>query len=149
MASAALCAVGRRPYLTAQQALESRYTTFSLMLVVSLPGLLVLAYHHLRTRFPRRTAKTLPWIAGVGSAILATGYAATVPFSFRQMRNQRSYHLDGKAALQYSRVLRDPEVAEAIMTATLFWDVRVLRRFAEMLDEADLFAPLGQGPPDV
>lgn len=141
MASAGLCALGRRPYLPAQQALESRYTTFSLMLVVSLLGLLVLAYRHLKTTFPERTAKTLPWIAGAGIAILAAGYTLSVPFSFEQMANLRSYHLDGKAALQYSRVLRDPGMAEAIMTATLYPDIGTLRRFVEMLDAVDRIRP--------
>ena len=141
MASGGLCALGRRPYFPVQQALESRYTTFSLMLVVSLLGLLVLAYRHLRATFPERTAKTLPWIAGAGIAILAAGYTLSVPFSFEQMANLRSSHLDGKAALQYSRVLRDPGMAEAIMTATLFPDIGMLRGFVEMLDAVDRFRP--------
>lgn len=141
LASAGLCALGRRPYFTAQQALESRYTSFSLILIVSLLGLLALAYRHLRGTFLERAAKTLPWIAGAVIAILAAGYTVSVPFSFEQMGYIRSYRLDGKAALQYSRVLRDPEVAEAIMAATLYPDIGILRRFSEMLDAADLVWP--------
>src|ERR1700686_3229263 len=141
MASAGLCALGRRPYFPAQQALESRYTTFSLMLVVSLLGLLVLVYHHLKTTFSERTAKILPRTAGAGIAILVAGYTLSLPFSFEQMANFRSYHFDGKGALQYSRILRDPGMAEAIMTATLFPDIGILRECIEMLDAVDRFRP--------
>jgi len=140
LASAALCAFGRRPYFTAHQALDSRYTTFSLTLVVSLIGLLVLAHHYPRAT-PLRAAKALPWLAGVGAAFLTAGYIASLPFVFEQMEKMRSFHLDGKAALQYSRVLRDPSVAEAIMTSTLYPNIGSIRTFTQMLDAADVIRP--------
>lgn len=141
LASAGLCALGRRPYFTAHQALESRYTSFSLMLVVSLLGLLALAYRHLRLTFPEPTAKIFPWAAGAGIASLVVGYTAGVPFSFDQMGHIRTHRLDGKAALQYGRALKDPGVAEAIMTATLYPDIGLIRRCSEMLDAAGLVRP--------
>jgi hypothetical protein len=139
--SAALCAIGRRPYYTAEQALDSRYTTFSLTLVLSLIGLSILAYPLLKERFSRSGAKWLPWLVGTLFAVLVSGYLANVPFAFQQMASAKAYHLDSKAALQYSRVLRDPSPAEAIMTTILYSDITSLRAFVTMLDAVDLIRP--------
>jgi hypothetical protein len=141
LASASLCAFGRRPYFTAQQALESRYTSFSLLLIVALVGLLALSYHTLRPTLSKWAVRTWPWMAGAGIGILAAGYLASTFFSFEQMGYLRTYRLDGKAALQYSRILRDPGVAEAIMTATLYPDIRIIRKSTEMLDAANVVRP--------
>jgi len=138
---AVLCAIGRRPYMPAIQALESRYTTVSLMLLVSLLGLLVVVGRDLKTMMRTGAVKALPWIAGAEMAVLAAGYAVSLPFSFEQMTELRSYHLDGKAALQYSQVLRDPGMAEAIMTATLYPSVEAIRGFVQVLDGANRFRP--------
>ena len=74
-------------------------------------------------------------------AVLAAGYAVSLPFSFEQMAKLRSYHLDGKAALQYSQALRDPGMAEAIMTATLYPNVEAIRGFVRVLDGVNRFRP--------
>ena len=140
-ASAALCAFGRRPYFTAQQALESRYTTFSLALVVSLVGLLVLVLRELHARAPRSITKVIPWLIGAGLVLLVLGHALSWSLAFEQMGYSRTYHLDGKAALQFSRVLRHPEVAEATITATLYPDISAVRMFTKMLHEADQIRP--------
>ena len=138
---AILCAIGRRPYMPATQALESRYTTVSLMLLVSLVGLLVVIGGDLKIVVRTRTGKIFPWIAGAGMAVLAAGYAVSLPFSFEQMAKLRSYHLDGKAALQYSQALRDPGMAEAIMAATLYPSVEAIRGFIKVLDGVNRFRP--------
>ena len=138
---AILCAIGRRRYMPATQALESRYTTVSLMLLVSLVGLLVVIGGDLKIVVRTRTGKIFPWIAGAGMAVLAAGYALSLPFSFEQMAKLRSYHLDGKAALQYSQALRDPGMAEAIMTATLYPSVEAIRGFIKVLDGVNRFRP--------
>src|SRR5207248_2771335 len=91
LASAALCALGRRPYLPSRQALESRYSTVSVFLIVSLVGLLVLIGRDLRDSGQRR-AKALSF-AIVGIAALVAGYVVNLPFCFEQMRDLRSYHL--------------------------------------------------------
>jgi len=141
IAGAVLCAIGRRPYMPAGQALESRYTTVSLMLVISLLALLLLIGRHLKARLSPSSATTLPWIGGAGIAVLAIGYLQSLPFSFEQMANLRTYRLDGKAALQYSKALRDPGMAEAIMTATLYPSVDAIRGFVQLLDGANRFRP--------
>jgi hypothetical protein len=141
IASAFLCALGRRPYLPARQALESRYTTVSLLLLVSLLGLLALVSQDLKSRMELRGRKILSWAGGVALAILAVGYTLNLSFSFEQMATLRSYHLDGKAALQYSKVLRDAGLAEAIMTATLYPSTPALRGFVRLLDGANAFRP--------
>jgi hypothetical protein len=111
------------------------------MLPVSLVGLLAIIVRDLKTMVRLRTAKTFPWIAGAGMAVVATGYAVSLPFSFEQMAELRSYHLDGKAALQYHRAVRDPGMAEAIMTATLYPSLEAIRGFVETLDSVDRFRP--------
>lgn len=141
IAGAVLCAIGRRPYMPAGQALDSRYTTVSLMLLVSLLGLLVGIGSHLKIRGRTGAVKGFPWITGAGMAVLAAGYALSLPFSFEQMAKLRSYHLDGKAALQYSRALRDPAMAEAIMTATLYPSIDAIRGFVQVLEAANRFRP--------
>jgi hypothetical protein len=141
IAGAILCAIGRRPFMPAIQALESRYTTVSLMLLVSLLGLLVVIGRDLKTMNRTGAVKAIPWIAGAGMGVLATGYAVSLPFSFEQMAELRSYHLDGKAALQYSQALRDPGLAEAIMTATLYPSVEAIRGFVQLLDGVNRFRP--------
>ena len=141
IAGAIICAIGRRPYMPARQALDSRYTTVSLMLIVSLLGLLVLIGRQLRTRVSPAGGRAIPWITGAGLALLAAGYFLSLRFSFEQMANLRSYHLDGKAALQYSHALRDPGMAEAIMTATLYPSVEAIRGFVQTLDDVNRFRP--------
>jgi len=111
------------------------------MLVVSLLALLVMIGSDLKAKLGRSAVKGLSWMAAVAIAILAAGYAISLPFSFEQMAILRSYHLDGKAALEYCRALRDPGVAEAIMAATLYPDVCSLRSFVATLEPIKVFRP--------
>jgi hypothetical protein len=128
----ALLAAATRAHISAQRALDSRYTTIATILLVSLIGLVASLY------FERPSTKRK--LAG----LLATGvclmlYAFSFVFAFRYLEIHRAVRSHGKAALQFSKILD----ADDILRSTLFLreDPEVLARYLATLDRRQLTSP--------
>ena len=99
----ALLAAASRTHFGARQALDSRYTTVAIILLMSLVGLAASLYFE-RPSAKRKLAALLP--AGVCLML----YAFNFVFAFRDLEVNRALRSHGKAALEFSETLDTNEI---------------------------------------
>lgn len=130
----AVLATRARAHLGPEHALDSRYTTVSVVLLVSLIGLIASVIQAQSTT----SAKTTVIVsAAVGS--LLTLYAINVPSEFNYLRLNHSFRARGKAALQFSAVLNQNETMRS--TLLIREDPETLARYLGTLDRFKLTDP--------
>jgi hypothetical protein len=128
----AFLAAASRTHFGARQALDSRYTTVAIILLVSLIGLAASRYFERPS--PRRRLAGL--LAAGGCAIL---YAFSLASAFPYLEAHRALRNHGKAALQFSKVLDADEVFRSALL--LREDREVLARYLAILDRRQLTFP--------
>lgn len=113
-------------------ALDSRYTTVGVILIISLIGLVAAVGQD------RRGARRSVFIAlGVGGLLIL--YAINVPFELRYLRLNRSFRERGKAALEFSAVLDLDRMCRAVLL--IREDPETLARCLNVLDRLKLLDP--------
>lgn len=128
----ALLAAATRAHFGAERALDSRYTTIAIILLVSLIGLA--ASRH----FERpSTKRNLAGLLAAGVCLML--YALNLVFASRYLEVHRAVRSHGKAALQFSKVLD----ADEIFRSTLFLneDREIVARYLTTLDRRQLTFP--------
>lgn len=119
-------------------ALDSRYTTVGVVLVISLIGLVAAVIGRDRTSTRNRPAKRNAIIGmAVGSLLIL--YAINVPFELRYLRLNRSFRERGKAALEFSAVLDLDQMFRAALL--IREDPDALARCLNVLDRLTLLDP--------
>jgi hypothetical protein len=113
-------------------ALDSRYTTVGVILIISLIGL-VGAIGQDRRGFGRSVVIGLT----VGSLLIL--YAINVPFELRYLRLNRNFRERGKAALEFSAVLDLDQMYRAVLL--IREDPDTLTRCLNVLDRLKLLDP--------
>lgn len=114
-------------------ALDSRYTTVGVVLVLSLIGLVAAVIDHERRWSRKRMAIGL----AVGTLLIL--YAINVPFEFRYLRLNRSFRERGKAALEFSAVLDLDQMCRAVLL--IREDPATLAHCLNVLDRLKLLDP--------
>jgi hypothetical protein len=128
----ALLAAASRTHFGVRQALDSRYTTVAIILLVSLVGLGASLYFER----PSTKRKLAGLLAGVVCLILC---AFNFGFAFRDLEVNRVLRSQGKAALEFSSVLD----AEKIFRSALLLneDAETVARYLTILDRRQLTFP--------
>ncbi len=137
IASAAMASVARvhsGPF----HALDSRYTTVSVVLVVSLIGLVAAAIHQGGTEAASKS-RGRSVIAGVAMGGLLILYVINIPFELRYLRLNHSFRARGKGALEFSSVLELNQMVRS--TLLIREDPDALTRYLGMLDRLELIDP--------
>jgi hypothetical protein len=124
-----------------EQAVDSRYATISINLLISLIGLAVVFL--LATDSGKITWRIAmgPSLSAAGVAALVVLYGVGLPSDLDQFHKLHRATLKGKAALQFSRVLPDvhPILHETLMITQ---DAPTLHHDIEILDRLGLLNPL-------
>lgn len=128
----ALLAALSRTHFGARQALDSRYTTVAIILLVSLFGLAASLYFE-RPSIARKVARFL----GVG--VCAMLYAFNFVFASRFLEVNRALRSQGKAALQFSKVLDADQIFRSALL--LSEDQQTVARYLAILDRRQLTSP--------
>lgn len=137
IASAVMAAVARI-HSGPGHALDSRYTTVSLVLVVSLIGLVASVIAQDRKATASRSEQRSV-IAGVAVGSLLILYTINAPFEFRYLRLNHSFRELGKGALEFSAVLDLDQMCRAILM--IREDPDTLARCLGVLDRLKLLDP--------
>src|SRR2546423_7385822 len=128
----AFLAAAGRTHFGARQALDSRYTTVAIILLVSLIGLAASLY------FERPSKKRkLVGLAAAGGCLML--YAFNLVFAFPYLEVIRAFRSHGKAALQFSKVLDADQIFRS--TLLLGEDGEILARYLTILDRRQLTFP--------
>lgn len=114
-------------------AIDSRYTTVAVVLVISLIGLVAAVIDHDRRWFGKSA------IIGMAVGILLILYAINVPFEMRYLRMSKSFREQGKAALEFSAVLDLDQMCRAALL--IREDADTLARCLNVLDRLKLLDP--------
>jgi len=134
----AVMATTARSHLGPEHALDSRYTTVSVILLVSLVGLVASVMSRERTpATPVPENTTVLASALVGS--LLTLYAINAPSEFDYIRMSHDFRARGKSALQFSAVLDVDQMLRA--TLLIREDPATLSRYLSVLDRLQLSDP--------
>jgi hypothetical protein len=133
----AVMATTARSHLGPEHALDSRYTTVSVILLVSLIGLVASAISQERTQAPSTSDTTVIVSALVGS--LLTLYAINAPSEFDYIRMSHSFRTRGKAALEFSAILDLDRMIRS--TLLIREDPDTLSRYLSVLDRLKLSDP--------
>ena len=134
----AVMATTARSHLGPEHALDSRYTTVSVILLVSLIGLVASVMSRERTpATPVPENTTVLASALVGS--LLTLYAINAPSEFDYIRMSHDFRARGKSALQFSAVLDVDQMLRA--TLLIREDPATLSRYLSVLDRLQLSDP--------
>jgi hypothetical protein len=128
----ALLAAASRTHFGARQALDSRYTTVAIILLISLVGLAASLYFE-RPSAKRKLAAVLP--AGVCLML----YAFNFVFAFRDLETNRALRSQGKAALEFSKTLDTNEIFRS--TLLVNEDDETVARYLATLDRRQLTFP--------
>ena len=128
----ALLAAASRTHFGARQALDSRYTTVAIILLVSLIGLTAALYFESPST-KRKFAGV--FAAGVGLML----YAFNFVFAVRYLEVNRASRSHGKAALEFSKVLDADEILRS--TLLLTEDRETVARYLATLDRRQLTFP--------
>ena len=137
IASAAMASVARvhsGPF----HALDSRYTTVSVVLVVSLIGLVAAAIHQGGAEAASKS-RGRSVIAGMAIGGLLILYVINIPFELRYLRLNHSFRARGKGALEFSSVLELNQMVRS--TLLIREDPDALTRYLGMLDRLELIDP--------
>jgi hypothetical protein len=128
----ALMAAAGRAHFGARHALDSRYATVAVILLVSLVGLAASLY------FERPSPKLrLAGIAAAGVCLMLCGF--NLVFAFPYLEVHRALRSHGKAALQFSKILDADEIFRS--TLLLGEDRETLARYLAILDRRQLTFP--------
>lgn len=119
-------------------ALDSRYTTVSVILVVSLIGLAA-SVMTVDQKATRSTFGKPRIITGVGIAGLLILYAINIPFELRYLRLNHSFRERGKGALEFSAVLDVDQMCRDFLL--IRENPETLARCLGVLDRLKLFHP--------
>lgn len=134
----ALLAAAARIGFGINQALDSRYTSFSLYLGVATAGLFVILKHHL---YSRTESRRLEGAVARLETILLTAFAAfsLTAFSWGRtfMIESHGTRLLGKGALLFSNVMDSGEIHDRYLMA----NAPEARAYANMLDRIGLLHP--------
>lgn len=136
--ASAVMASGARVHSGPFHALDSRYTTVSVVLVVSLIGLVAAAIHQSGKAVASGLRKRSV-IARVAIGGLLILYVINIPFELRYLRLNHSFRARGKGALEFSSVLALDEMVRS--TLLIREDPGALTRYLGMLDRLELIDP--------
>ncbi|MFL6518719.1 MAG: hypothetical protein ACJ8NS_00705 [Chthoniobacterales bacterium] len=129
----ALLAAASRTHFGVRQALDSRYTTVAIILLVSLIGLA--ASLCFERPSPKRT------LAGfLAAAVCVALYAFNFGFAFRDLEVNRALRSHGKAALEFSKTLDAEKIFRSALLLTE--DSETVARYLATLDRRQLTFPL-------
>jgi hypothetical protein len=134
----AVMATTARSHLGPEHALDSRYTTVSVILLVSLIGLVASLMSQERMQAPSTSENTTVIVSAlVGS--LFTVYAINAPSEFDYIRINHSFRARGKAALEFSAILD----LDGMIRSTLLIreNPDTLSRYLSVLDRLKLSDP--------
>jgi hypothetical protein len=134
----AVMATTARSHLGPEHALDSRYTTVSVILLVSLIGLVASVMSRERTPTPSTSENTIV-IASALVGSLLTLYAINAPSEFDYIRMSHDFRARGKAALQFSTILDVDQMIRA--TLLIREDPDTLARYLSVLDRLQLSDP--------
>ncbi len=137
IASAAMASVARI-HSGPMHALDSRYTTVSLVLLVSLIGLVASITTPNPGAAPARSGKRRV-LMGIGVGSLLILYTINAPFELRYLRLNRSFRERGKGALEFSAVLDLDQLYRASLL--IRHDPDSLTRCLGVLDRLKLLDP--------
>jgi hypothetical protein len=128
----ALLAAASRTHFGARQALDSRYTTVAIILLVSLIGLAGPLY------FERpSTKRKLAALVAAGVCLML--YAFNFVFAFRDLEVNRALRSHGKAALEFSKTLDTDEIFRSSLLVNE--DHETVARYLATLDRRQLTFP--------
>ena len=136
--SAALAAVARVGF-GEQQALDSRYTTFSLCMSIGVIGLAAVAGDIIRAS-PRSGRGLLNWVARLEGACLAAfaiAFVVSAAWGVRSMQLKHGMLLRGKGALLFGNVLNSGLVYETYLGG----NAADVLKFAHIRDQLGLMHP--------
>jgi hypothetical protein len=129
----ALLAAASRTHFGVRQALDSRYTTVAIILLVSLIGLAASLYFERPS--PKRT------LAGfLAAAVCVALNAFNFGFAFRDLEVNRALRSHGKAALEFSKTLDAEKIFRSALLLTE--DSETVARYLATLDRRQLTFPL-------
>ena len=128
----AFLAAAGRTHFGAQHALDSRYTTVAIILLVSLIGLAASLY------FERpSTKRKLAGLLAAGVCLML--YAFNLAFAFPYLEVHHAFRSHGKAALEFSKILDADEIFRS--TLLLGEDRETLGRYLAIFDRRQLTFP--------
>jgi hypothetical protein len=128
----ALLAAASRTHFGAGQALDSRYKTVAVVLLVSLIGLVASRYFE-RPSTQRKVA------AFLAAAVCLILYAFNFAFAFRDLEINRALRSHGKAALEFSKILDTDKIFRAALLVTE--DSETVARYLATVDRRQLTLP--------
>ena len=135
----AVMATMARTHLGPEHALDSRYTTVSVILLVSLIGLVASVMSRETTAAAPLISENANVIASALVGCLLTLYAINAPSEFDYIRMSHDFRARGKAALQFSAVL---DVDQMIRSTLLIReDPATLSQYLSVLDRFQLSDP--------
>jgi hypothetical protein len=126
LATSVIVTIGRATTST-QRLLESRYTSFSVYLLVALIFLWPVVFEE---------AKLRPWVGCALVLWILVLHVCTTRYAIAQMNETRTDRLESKACLAFFNLIDDP-----CQTQRLDWDLPVLRQRVQSLDRLDFFHP--------
>jgi hypothetical protein len=127
-----------RTHFGPEHALDSRYTTVSIILVVSLIGL-VAAVISQEPMPASLTSQNTAMVAGALIGGLLTFYAINIPSEFDYLRLHYDFRARGKAALEFSAILDLDQMIRS--TLLIREDPDTLSRYLSVLDRLKLSDP--------
>jgi len=132
--ASAVMAARARIHSGPAHALDSRYTTVSSLLLLSLIGLVASGIANAKANSVWKTR-----ILAGGIAVLLLFYAINAPFELRYLRLNHSFRALGKAALQFSAVLDLDQKCRALLL--IRQDPETFARSLGVLDRLKLLDP--------
>jgi hypothetical protein len=134
----AVMATTARSHLGPEHALDSRYTTVAVILLVSLIGLVASVISRERTSAPSHSENTIVISSALVGSLLAL-HAVNAPSEFDYIRMNHDFRARGKSALQFSAILDVDKMIRA--TLLIREDPDTLSRYLTVLDRLQLSDP--------
>ncbi|MDP9003594.1 MAG: hypothetical protein M3N12_02250 [Verrucomicrobiota bacterium] len=133
--ASAVMAARARIHSGPAHALDSRYTTISSLLLISLIGLVTDGIANAKATSVAKTRI----LAGGSIAVLLVFYAVNAPFELRYLRLNHSFRALGKSALEFSAVLDLDQKCRALLL--IRQDPETFARSLGLLDRLKLLDP--------